>query len=403
MLSTFRLAALVTVVVMHALPLNAQKSAAFLDRFEHLQALHSEFIAALNDLRARTADIIAFHVRLNASSKEAPAEQRYLFAAYRAEFPALQIVNNVLVNSSYHGSGLSKNEVFTTDPKEIDVIIAEAISTLERTAPSRCFDPREQRYIANPACSARINEWCRYRCWSADSGKLIARVLRPDLSIDSVALEEFADWEHIWSEFSKPVRDYFGEASDPSSKFDTAEYDFAFCRIAALGGAKFYFPNFAAWPLEEPRWAKAAFYVAPEAAEVTAECLADDLHDWQGRLRKVRRSESSLPLEFWESGLAERLKSCSNAVELLCSSVSIVEGVPILSYVTEACRIRDVTVEDIKADLDRFARAGATRADLIQHEQLAKQIEACKRARDRNFTWVTLRPVIEGDCATQTR
>jgi hypothetical protein len=87
---------------------------------------------------------------------------------------------------------------------------------------------------------------------------------------------------------------------------------------------------------------------------------------------------------------------CSSEANIQCRNVYPIRDTWALSYVTNGCAVRKVTVKDLIADVDGWSYA--TDAEKQEHLLLADRITACAAARKAGFEWAYEEPVLGGSC-----
>jgi len=106
------------------------------------------------------------------------------------------------------------------------------------------------------------------------------------------------------------------------------------------------------------------------------------------------------PKDFWVKTLGEHQTTwrnrCQSIAQNTCSRIYTVKDRAIMSYVTVACNVRNVTANDVRKDVEDWAEAGITEADRIEHAQWADVIEACEQASAAGFYWRYNEPSIKG-------
>jgi hypothetical protein len=82
----------------------------------------------------------------------------------------------------------------------------------------------------------------------------------------------------------------------------------------------------------------------------------------------------------------------------LCKHARIIKGNTVYSYQTEGCEIRDVTLEDLEDDIERWKdNQFITKATILNHELLRDKVKTCSKAiKEFNIKYVPIN--LSKDC-----
>jgi len=102
-------------------------------------------------------------------------------------------------------------------------------------------------------------------------------------------------------------------------------------------------------------------------------------------------SKNKIPLE--------NKMHCRKSAKFLCDNVYEVKGTFILSYSTVGCTIRDVTKEDVEADMQWID----TNAAKVNHSTMIDTLEACRQARENGYFWLYKKPALSKECSSSPK
>jgi hypothetical protein len=125
----------------------------------------------------------------------------------------------------------------------------------------------------------------------------------------------------------------------------------------------------------------------------------------ESRVEKIallRRSYPKSIPESWEKSAKEYTRTCERAISQTCENVYPVANTYALAYPTKGCKVRRVTANDVRDDVEQARRAGRwTEAEGLEHLELGKVIDACSRAGRGGWTWRFKEPKLAPACGTR--
>jgi hypothetical protein len=265
-----------------------------------------------------------------------------------------------------------------TNPKAIEQELRSWLETFlaqasaKNTATCVSADPRS--YSGSAPCRERLAQECVN--FSSDGrGGLQVSVIDDALRVRDLSFESEEQLGAIY----------------PNAAV-TGKVDF--CRLAAVAGARFQSSYPVDWPLT-PKGTGFPF-MSPYPESVKADCLGIDFDDLEGRFADLETRFSGIWAEYhvgeWRKDLKVYRAGCLKAVKELCQNTYVVAEKVILDYPTKGCEVREVTAEDIDADIKNMNEAGLTKADQLNHAQLKEQILACQAAHEKGYSWKFVEP-----------
>jgi hypothetical protein len=276
---------------------------------------------------------------------------------------------------------------FETDPLKIKARLSEALQSTKERDIEHCFDAEKHSFSDSPPCRERLSRAC-ITLGTSHVGALMAGVIDENLAAREVP---YVSEEHLKEEFEGSVVYVGGEPS--------------FCRLASLAGVSFK-PRYPAVTPLHPRGAGFPFPVAV-LESLRDECFDVDIEATRKALQKLDDrfpiwAEIGTDRKIWLENLDARERICPKVVREFCQNTYVLSGQVILAYRTKDCEVREVTAEDVDADVKKMAELGFTRAEQLNHAQLKETISGCQVAQDRGFTWRYVTPSTEGCAGTKS-
>lgn len=216
------------------------------------------------------------------------------------------------------------------------------------------------------------------------AGRVYAERLGADLTIDSFT-PEFID-----------IDKYFENSTLKSARavFEMPQifpkYLLATCRLAASRGYVFEPEGFFSVPKGLPYWLP---YRPTEIKEYPKMCTPHPTMKKAARMKVL--GEARWPIEKMAVEYTEGVKECQTILNDLCSNVRFVKSVPVYSYVTTECKLREVTSGDIDRDAKNMKAKGDTEATILNHLLIKDIIKGCSKLKKQKYDWVDISPSTE--------
>jgi tetratricopeptide (TPR) repeat protein len=242
------------------------------------------------------------------------------------------------------------------------------LEAVQALPPTLCIDEHTGEFKNTPQCAKPLRDRCSPFALRR-SGIEFPR-LTEDLELEYESIEH-ADR-------------YFELTTFPQEAEDKL-WNFQLCSVAAYGGAAL-----AASSVGLPS-AEAVRRITPTGfpSDFRTECpelrrLLDAQRSIQHALRTLPddATSSGRTLKDWDARLTRHFDACRRVLEQ-CTPVRFRQDIPILSYITVDCMVRDVTADDVKDDI----RAMSTQAEKLDHSSLADTLGLCADARSKGWWW----------------
>lgn len=163
------------------------------------------------------------------------------------------------------------------------------------------------------------------------------------------------------------------------------------CEYYAAAGFEFEPERVATDPSPECRWR-----ISTDGALLDVCPKPLDFAVLQDQLASLRRKHPTMAAGLADCAnmLKNRAMSCERRVQQDCSMVFPVGNTFGLAYLTQDCKVRRVTANDVREDIKRAYTW--TEVDRIEHSGLAERIEMCAELSGRGWTWDYEPPTTKG-------
>ncbi len=360
--------------------------------WEAYQAGHEHIIDDLNKAKKRSREIARFATKYNELTRQLNAirhqqdkkksqaanlsnDRATLYNTFKQDFPILSGINLFDLNNK-------GGSAYIIDPGTISDVLNEQIDIYKKSGADACFSNKS--YVETKECDIFKNYCSDIWGYGIENGKLYYKEFDGnyevvDMSVESLETDTRYDLNSDIELLNGPL------IRNKDSQL--------FCKLLSYSSEPLK-PKFVGHHFDPFR--DIPYEIDPAPKAIDARCIK--IQPTEKAVDNLIRYHETYPEDHSASIALNKyerwVKTCQHEVENLCKNTSVARERVTVSYVTDDCKIRDATDQDLKKDMRSFD----TEAQRLHYAALLDVMEVCQKASNADYYWDYERPVLDDEC-----